>query len=215
MRGNRLVTTVAALRIGWDAGAKGGKTRRVPITPKLAAAIERYEGRHRPDTPHLALLINELRRPYGRFGIAAMMDRLQRAKRLPRPCQWLPPHLRHRRNSAGLELRAAPSRDGPRRLQGVATLCAAGDGARLGAALAMDRSDRRQPGHRVVVAICPEGLSGQACRELIDVERKRGRKLLRPRRSGRESPEGRAGSTAGRSPRQRQSSRHAGAVKAP
>jgi site-specific recombinase XerD len=44
----------------------------------LAAAIKRYEGRHRLDTPHLALLINELGRPYGRFGIAAMMDRLQR-----------------------------------------------------------------------------------------------------------------------------------------
>jgi hypothetical protein len=66
------------LRIRWDAGAKGGKSCRVPITPKLAAAIKRYEGRHRPDTPHLALLINELGRLYGRFGIAAMMDRLHR-----------------------------------------------------------------------------------------------------------------------------------------
>jgi integrase len=66
------------LRIRWDGGAKGGKSRRVPITPKLAAAIKRYEGRHRPETSHLALLINELGRPYGRFGIAAMMDRLQR-----------------------------------------------------------------------------------------------------------------------------------------
>jgi len=29
------------LRVRWDAGAKGPKSRRVPITPKLAAAIKR------------------------------------------------------------------------------------------------------------------------------------------------------------------------------
>jgi integrase len=37
----------AELRVRWDAGAKGMKTRRVPITPKLAAAIRRYEARCR------------------------------------------------------------------------------------------------------------------------------------------------------------------------
>jgi len=66
------------LRVRWDGGAKGNKSRRVPITPKLAAAIKRYEGRHRPDTSHLALMINEHGQPYGRYGIDAMMDRLQR-----------------------------------------------------------------------------------------------------------------------------------------
>lgn len=35
------------LRVRWDAGAKGRKSRRVPITVKLAEAIKRYEGRHR------------------------------------------------------------------------------------------------------------------------------------------------------------------------
>lgn len=41
------------LRVRWDAGAKGKKSRRVPITPKLASAIKRYEARYRrsPSTP--------------------------------------------------------------------------------------------------------------------------------------------------------------------
>ncbi len=34
------------LRVRWDGGAKGRKSRRVPITPKLAAAIKRYEARN-------------------------------------------------------------------------------------------------------------------------------------------------------------------------
>jgi integrase len=37
------------LYVRWDGGAKGRKSRRVPITPKLAAALKRYEARHRPD----------------------------------------------------------------------------------------------------------------------------------------------------------------------
>jgi hypothetical protein len=35
------------LRVRWDGGAKGRKSRRIPITPKLAAALKRYEARHR------------------------------------------------------------------------------------------------------------------------------------------------------------------------
>lgn len=66
------------LRIRWDAGAKGKKSRRVPITPKLASAIKRYEGRHRKDVEYPNLLINRLGQPYKRFGVDAMMDRLQR-----------------------------------------------------------------------------------------------------------------------------------------
>jgi integrase len=62
--------------VRWDAGAKGRKSRRVPITLKLAAAIKRYEARHRPETDLRQLLINGQGRPYQGPGIKAMMDRL-------------------------------------------------------------------------------------------------------------------------------------------
>lgn len=65
------------LRVRWDAGAKGRKSRRVPITPKLAAALKRYEARHRPDVEHPQLLISEHGRPYNMAGVDSMMDRLQ------------------------------------------------------------------------------------------------------------------------------------------
>jgi integrase len=65
------------LCVRWDGGAKGSKFRRVPITPKLAATIKRYEARHRPDVEHPHLLISEHSRPYEPFGIDSMMDRLQ------------------------------------------------------------------------------------------------------------------------------------------
>ena len=65
------------LRVRWDAGAKGSKSRRVPITPRLASAIKRYEARHRRDTDHPNLLISEHGRPYENAGIKSMMDRLQ------------------------------------------------------------------------------------------------------------------------------------------
>jgi integrase len=64
------------LRVRWDAGAKGRKSRRVPITPKLAAAIKRYEARHRPETDLSQLLINGRGAPYQGPGIKSMMDRL-------------------------------------------------------------------------------------------------------------------------------------------
>jgi integrase len=64
------------LRVRWDAGAKGRKSRRVPITPKLAAAIKRYEARHRPETELSQLLINGHGAPYQGPGIKSMMDRL-------------------------------------------------------------------------------------------------------------------------------------------
>ncbi len=50
----------------------------MPITARLAAAIKRYEARHRPEVTHGELLISEHGRPYRRYGIDAMMDRLQR-----------------------------------------------------------------------------------------------------------------------------------------
>jgi len=64
------------LRVRWNAGAKGRKSRRVPITPKLAAAIKRYEARHRRDTDLPQLLINGHGNPYQGPGIKSMMDRL-------------------------------------------------------------------------------------------------------------------------------------------
>ena len=65
------------LRVRWDGGAKGKKSRRVPITPRLAAAIRRYQARHRRVTDVSTLLVNERSRSYTRFGIDAMMDRLE------------------------------------------------------------------------------------------------------------------------------------------
>lgn len=64
------------LRVRWNAGAKGRKSRRVPITPKLATAIKRYEARHRGDTDLPHLLINEHGKAYQGPGIKSMMDRL-------------------------------------------------------------------------------------------------------------------------------------------
>jgi len=66
------------LRVRWDAGAKGKKSRRVPITPKLAAAIKRYEAPQRPEAKNGALLVNQLGRQYKRYGIDAIMDWLER-----------------------------------------------------------------------------------------------------------------------------------------
>lgn len=66
----------AELRVRWDGGAKGKKSRRVPITPKLAAAIKRYEARFRPPTG-TALLLNKFGLPFRRYGIVSFMDRLQ------------------------------------------------------------------------------------------------------------------------------------------
>jgi site-specific recombinase XerD len=68
----------AELRVRWEAGAKGRKSRRVPITAKLAAAIKRYEARHRRQVESPALLVNHRGHEYDRFGLDAIMDRLQK-----------------------------------------------------------------------------------------------------------------------------------------
>ncbi len=65
------------LRVRWDGGAKGKKSRRVPITPKLAAAIKRYQARQRPDVDAPELLINSRGIAYDRAGIDTMLDRIQ------------------------------------------------------------------------------------------------------------------------------------------
>ena len=91
------------LRVRWDAGAKGQKARRVPITPKLAAIVKRYEARHRPEVVHANLVINRYGRPYQRFGIDKMMDRLSGDRGLPgaRPRVSGTPSPRWQRNWAG------------------------------------------------------------------------------------------------------------------
>src|SRR5260370_38369195 len=51
------------LRVRWDADAKGGKSRRVPITPKLAPAVERYARRLPPETTWAQLRLTETGAP--------------------------------------------------------------------------------------------------------------------------------------------------------
>lgn len=67
----------AELRVRGDAGAKGRKSRRVPINPKLAAHIKRYVARHRPDVPSPALLVNLRGTNYVRASLDTMLDRIQ------------------------------------------------------------------------------------------------------------------------------------------
>ena len=67
----------AELRVRWDAGAKGRKARRVPITPQLALAIKRYIARDRVRCDLDVLLVNRVGRAYGKWGIDAMMDRIE------------------------------------------------------------------------------------------------------------------------------------------
>jgi site-specific recombinase XerD len=67
---------VVELRVRGEAGAKGMRARRVPVSPKLGAAVKRYVARDRRDVHFSNLLINDDRRPYGIWGIDALMDRL-------------------------------------------------------------------------------------------------------------------------------------------
>ena len=66
------------LRVRWDAGAKGKKSRRVPITAKLAAGIKRYEARHRDHSRVPSILVNDRGQSYTPWGIDQMMDRLEK-----------------------------------------------------------------------------------------------------------------------------------------
>ncbi len=67
----------AELRVRWDAGAKGRRARRVPITPQLALAVKRYIAKDRRRVAADEILINAYGRPYRKWGIDAMMDRLE------------------------------------------------------------------------------------------------------------------------------------------
>jgi hypothetical protein len=68
----------AELRVRSDGGAKGAKTRRVPITPRLAAAaMKRYSSLDRPESDSQAWLLNRHGQPFLKGGIDAMMDRFK------------------------------------------------------------------------------------------------------------------------------------------
>jgi integrase/recombinase XerD len=60
------------------AAPKAKKSRRVPITPKLAAAIKRYEARHRDHARVSNILVNDRGLAYTPWGIDQLMDRLER-----------------------------------------------------------------------------------------------------------------------------------------
>lgn len=139
------------LRVRWNAGGKGRKSRRVPITPKLAAAIKRYEARHRRDTDLPQLLINGHGNPYQGPGIKSMMDRLTERNRLPDPRPCVPAHLRHGGSDDGLELRASASSDGPLGLRSASALRAPGHGTRPGLTRRLGRADHEQSSDRVVL----------------------------------------------------------------
>jgi len=64
------------LRVRWDGGAKGRKSRRVPISSRLEAAMKRYEARHREPSHCDAFLVNEHGRPFTRSGVQQAMERL-------------------------------------------------------------------------------------------------------------------------------------------
>jgi site-specific recombinase XerD len=67
----------ATLRVRWDAGAKGLKTRRTPVAVPLMKAIRRYELRERPHVTAPQLLITRRCEPYKTWGLDSVMDRLQ------------------------------------------------------------------------------------------------------------------------------------------
>ena len=96
------------LRVRGDAGAKGRKSRRVPITPKLAAAIKRYEARHRPETELSTAAIN------GQYATVRAAFRVH--------AHAFRAYIRDGRGKARLELRASPCGDGPLGLWNAAAL---------------------------------------------------------------------------------------------
>lgn len=67
----------ATLRVRWDAGAKGLKTRRTPVAVPLMKAIRRYELRDRPRVAAPQLLITRRGEAYRTWGLDSVMDRLQ------------------------------------------------------------------------------------------------------------------------------------------
>jgi integrase len=68
---------IVELRVRGEAGAKGMRARRIPVVPRLGSEIKRYVARHRPDVAYSNLLINSGGRPYRRWGMDSVMDRLE------------------------------------------------------------------------------------------------------------------------------------------
>jgi site-specific recombinase XerC len=67
------------IRVRWDAGAKGKKTRYVPISAKLAGFVKRYIATSRPsEVPYQEILISRLGRPFTTEGVKSLMERLKR-----------------------------------------------------------------------------------------------------------------------------------------
>src|ERR1041385_6099381 len=67
----------AELRVRSDGGAKGNKSRRVRITPRLAATLKRYASLHRPESESPVLGLTGRGKPFLKGGIDAMMDRFK------------------------------------------------------------------------------------------------------------------------------------------
>jgi hypothetical protein len=141
------------LRVRWDGGAKG---RKVEAGAHLAAS----RGGHEAVRGKASRAVAVRRLPGQRawptlhpLGHPAGHGADQQPGWLPRPRPRLPAHLRHRGDPAGLELRAPPSGDGPRRLPGPPALRPPGHrarpraGARLGGVHphALGDGDRRRP----------------------------------------------------------------------
>jgi len=112
------------LRVRWDAGAKGKKSRRVPITPKLAAVIKRYRGAASRPCAGADHPSERSRAVVHAVGYRPAHGPHREAGRLSRACACLPAHVRHGGLPGGLESGAAPSGDGSCRLCGAAPLCA-------------------------------------------------------------------------------------------
>ena len=68
---------IVELRVRGEAGAKGMRSRRIPVVPRLGSEIKRYVARHRPEVPFSNLLINSNGKPYRRSGMDSVMDRLE------------------------------------------------------------------------------------------------------------------------------------------
>jgi integrase len=73
---NSIESGRADLRIRWNAGAKGRRTRRVPITSKLAVMLRKHKERS-PATSYNEIFLSPYQRPYSPDGVQQLFDRLR------------------------------------------------------------------------------------------------------------------------------------------